>query len=194
MRTGGRHITAKPRNLGFEEAATLVFGGTTARGFLNRVPINPGDSVLVNGASGSVGTAAVQLAKHSGARITAVCSGANATLVRSLGADRVIYYTRHDFTAEGIKYDVVVDCAGTACFERAEGSLKPGGALLLVTSSLKGMMLASVRSRRSGKLITASAAFTADNLAFVVHLAKTGRYRPVIDRTYDLADAVEAPP
>ncbi|MET4097304.1 NAD(P)-dependent alcohol dehydrogenase [Arthrobacter sp. UYCu712] len=174
-----------------EEAVTLVFGGATARCFLNRVSINPRDSVLVSGSSGAVGAAAVQLAKHLG---VAVCSGGNAALVRSLGADRVIDYTRRSFTAEGVEYDVIVDCAGTAGFERVERSLKPGWALLPVTSDLKVIALASIRSRRSGKLITTSVGtITAtENLAFVVGVAESGQYRPVIGGTYDLADAAEA--
>ena len=185
-------IAAKPSNLDFEQAAAIVFGGTTAHAFLSRVSIQPGDLVLVNGASGAVGSAAVQLAKHSGAIVTAVCRDANAALVRSLGADRVVDYPSHDFTADGIQYDVIVDCAGTAGFDRVERSLKPGGALVLVTTDLKGMALARLRSRKSGKQITASAAFTADSLAFVAQLAKTGHFRPVIDSTYDLTDVVEA--
>ena len=186
-------ITAKPRNLTFEEAVTLVFGGITARAFLNQTTIKPGVTVLVNGASGAVGSAVVQLAKQLGAEVTGVCSGANRDLVTSLGADRVIDYTKENFTADGKRYDVIVDCVGNAPFERVEASINAGGALLLVIADLRGILLASRRSRTSGKLVTASVGENkAADLAFVVGLAESGRYRPVIDRTFPLDQIVEA--
>ncbi|MET0933926.1 MAG: NAD(P)-dependent alcohol dehydrogenase [Mycetocola sp.] len=186
-------VTAKPHNMTFEQAVTLVFGGSTARGFLNQVDITRGDSVLVNGASGAVGSAVVQLAKELGARVTAVCSGAKAGLVESLGADRVIDYRTGDLTADGESYDVIVDCAGTAGFERVGASIRPGGALLLVVTDLRGMVQAAKRSRTSGKLVTFRVGeHRAEDLAYLVDLAESGRYRPVIDRTYDLADVVDA--
>jgi len=186
-------IAAKPRNMNFEQAVTLVFGGVTARGFLRHVAIKPGDTVLVNGASGAVGTAAVQLAKQLGAHVTGVCSGANRELVTALGADRVIDYSTHDFTADGDTYDVIIDCVGNAPFERVEASINPGGALLLVIVDLKGLLAASRQSRRSGKLVTANVGkYKAEDLAFLVELAESGQFRPVIDRTYDLSDIVEA--
>ncbi|WP_226925356.1 NAD(P)-dependent alcohol dehydrogenase [Georgenia thermotolerans] len=186
-------ITAKPRNMSFEEAVTLVFGGITARGFLNQVALRPGARVLVNGASGAVGTAAVQLAKDAGAHVTAVSRAANAALVTSLGADRVIDYTERDFTAEGSRYDVVVDCVGNAPFERVAASLNPGGALLLVVADLRGVLLAPWRSRRSGTLVTASVGrYRAEDLAHLVRLAEAGRFRAVIDRTFELPEIVAA--
>ena len=121
-------IARKPRNMTFEDAVTLVFGGLTARGFLKQADLAPGAAVLVNGASGAVGTAAVQLAKHAGAQVTGVCSGTNRELVTLLGADRVIDYTADDFTAEAATYDVIVDCVGNAPFERVGHLLRPGGA------------------------------------------------------------------
>jgi len=186
-------ITLKPRNLDFEEAVALVFGGMTAKGFLNRVQIAPGDRVLVNGASGAVGTAAVQLAKAAGAHVTGVCSAPNRGLVASLGADRVIDYGLCDFTWEALAYDVIVDCVGNASFDRVEASLVPGGALLLVISDLMGIVRASGQSRQTGKLITANVgAYRAEDLSYLVDLAESGQFRPVIDRTYLLADIVEA--
>jgi NADPH:quinone reductase-like Zn-dependent oxidoreductase len=186
-------ITVKPRAMTFEEAVTLVFGGITARGYLNQVVVTSGDSVLVNGASGAVGTAAVQLAHDLGARVTAVCSGANAELVTSLGADRVIDYTSDDFTANGERFDVIVDCVGNVPLKRMTASVKPEGALLLVVADLIGLLRASPRRRKSGLLVTASVGTsTAENLAFLVGLAEAGRYQAVIDRSYDLADIVEA--
>lgn len=186
-------VTAKPRNMTFEEAVTLVFGGITARGFLNRAALKPGDTVLVNGASGAVGTAAVQLAKQLGAHVTGVCSGANSGLVAALGADRVIDYTTHDFTAEARTYDVIVDCVGNAPFERVEASINPGGALLLVIADLKGMLRAPLQSRRSGKRVTAGGVeYRSEDLAFLVDLAESGQYQAVSDRSYELSDIVEA--
>ena len=189
----GGAITAKPRNMTFEEAVTLVFGGLTALVFFSRATITPGDRVLVNGASGAVGTAAVQLAKQLGAQVTGVSSAVNAHLVASLGADRVLDYSAGDFTTGDERYDVVMDCVGNLPFERAAASIKPGGALLLVVADLRGIVLAPWRSRASGKLVTAgSVKYTAEDLAFLVRLAERGQYQAVRDRTYDLADVVEA--
>ena len=186
-------ITRKPRNLSMEESVALVFGGHTALAYLNLLELAPGADVLVNGASGAVGTAAVQLAKLRGARVTAVCSGGNAELVRSLGADRVIDYTVEDFTANGESYDVIVECVGNAPFERVERAIKPGGALLLVVAGLRSMLTASRDSRRSGKLVTMrGTSVMGDELASLVRLAEGGEFRPVVDRTYDLDEIVEA--
>ena len=186
-------IARKPRNLSMDESVTLVFGGYTALAYLNHLDLEPGDEVLVNGASGAVGTAVVQLAKLRGARVMAVCSGRNAEFVRSLGDDRVIDYTVEDFTTNGETYDAIVECVGNAPFERVERSIKPGGALLLVITSFRGMLRSSRESKRSGKLVTfAGAPVTGDDLASLVRLAESGEYRPVIDRTYDFAEVEEA--
>ncbi|WP_253905803.1 NAD(P)-dependent alcohol dehydrogenase [Arthrobacter sp. H5] len=186
-------ITVKPRNMSFEEAVTLVFGGLTALGFLNRAALKPGGTILVNGASGAVGTAATQLAQHMGAHVTGVCSSANRELVSSLGADRVIDYAEQDFTTEGRTYDVIIDCVGNAPFERVEALINPGGTLLLVIADLKEIVRAAGRSRKSGKLVTAgNIKYTAEDLAFLVSLAESGRYKAVTDRTYRLSDIVEA--
>jgi len=186
-------IALKPSNLDFEESVALVFGGITAHAFLDRATIGPGSTVLVNGASGAVGSACVQLATQIGAEVTAVCSNANRALVSRLGATRVIDYTQQDFAVEGRSYDVVIDCVGNAGYERVVESVKPGGALLLVISDLAGVLNAGSRSKRSGKLITAgNPEFTAERLAHLVELAETKQLQPVIDRTYDLVDVVEA--
>jgi NADPH:quinone reductase-like Zn-dependent oxidoreductase len=186
-------IARKPRSMTFEDAVTLVFGGLTARGFLKQADLAPGATVLVNGASGAVGSAAVQLAKHAGAHVTGVCSGGNRGLVTSLGADRVIDHTTEDFTAEATGYDVIVDCVGNAPFERVQHLLKPSGALLLVITDLPGLLRAPLRSRRTGYVVTANVVkLTDEDLAFLVELAEAGSYRAVRDRTYDLADIVEA--
>lgn len=186
-------ISLKPANMNFEEAVTLAFGGHTALAFFNRSPLKVGNEVLVNGASGAVGTAVIQIAKHFGAVVTGVCSGSNADLVTSLGADHVIDYKKQDFTKNGKTYDVIVECVGNAPFKRVEHSIKPGGALLLVISDLKGMLFAWLNSRKSGKLISSSEAKpTAKDLDFLVRLAEAGEYQAVIDRTYNLNEIVEA--
>lgn len=185
-----------PKGLVALTALTLgVFGGLTAKAFLGMAAIKSGDTVLINGASGAVGTAAIQLAKHLGAHVTAVSSGANRELVESLGADSFIDYTAADFTAVGTTYDVVMDCVGNAPFARVQGSIAPGGALLLVIADLRGMLGARGQSRRSGKLVTFGGlklTYTAGDVAYLVGLAEEGKYRAVIDRTYNLADVVEA--
>lgn len=192
MRADGP-MALKPSNLGFEEAVALVFGGHTALKFLERARLKPGDRVLVNGASGAVGTAAVQIAKHRGAEVTGVCSAANADLVRSLGADQHIDYTRQDFADDGAVYDAVVDCVGNAPFERVKESIRPGGALLLVITDLKGMLGARRNSRRSGRLVTwADPKPSANDMAYLVRLAEEAVFRPVIDRTYSFDDIVAA--
>ena len=186
-------IALKPRNMRLEDAVTLIFGGLTARSFLKQAELTPGARVLVNGASGAVGSAAVQLATHAGAHVTGVCSGANRELVSSLGAHRVIDYTTADFTAEAATYDVIVDCVGNAPFERVRHLLNPGGALLLVIADLPAVLRARSRSRRTGLLVTANVGrLTAEDLAALVDLAEAGHYRAVRDRTYDLADIAEA--
>ncbi|WP_346928052.1 NAD(P)-dependent alcohol dehydrogenase [uncultured Arthrobacter sp.] len=188
-------ITAKPRTMNFAEAVTLVFGGLPAQAFLALADVGPGDSVLINGASGAVGTAAAQLAKRLGARVTAVCSGGNSGLVASLGADHVVDYAAEDFTAGGQMYDVIMDCVGNAPFSRVAASLNPGGALLLVIADLKGMLQAPGNSRRSGKLVTAGdlrLKYTAEDVASLVRLAEDGGFKAVIDRTYPLAEIAQA--
>jgi NADPH:quinone reductase-like Zn-dependent oxidoreductase len=186
-------IAAKPRGTSFEDAAALVFGGITARGFLKQVPVGPGTTVLVNGAAGAVGTATVQLAAHAGAHVTAVCAGDDADLVTSLGAARVIDYTRQDFTREQTTWDVVVDCVGNAPFPRVRARLAPGGALLLVVTDLRGLLAARRRSRTSGHpVVTSGGPYLAEDLAHLARLSEQGAYHPVVHRRYDLADVAEA--
>lgn len=186
-------VALKPSNLTYDEAAALSFGGTTALDFLRRGNLQRGESVLINGASGSVGTAAVQLAKHYGAEVTGVCSSANAELVRSLGAAHVIDYTREDFTRNGKTYDVIVDIAGTAPYSRSSGSLKESGRLLLVLAGLPEMLRVPwVSMTSSKKIIAGPAAERAEDLRFLAKLAEAGEFRPVIDRRYALEQIVEA--
>lgn len=186
-------VTAKPATWDFEDAVTLVFGGITARGYLNQISLAPGARVLVNGASGAVGTAMVQLAAQAGAHVTGVCSGRNTALVTSLGADRVIDHTTSDVTADTDRYDVIVDCVGNAPFGDVRHLLARGGALLLVVGDLAGLLSAPWHSRRSGHpLITSPGPYRAEDLAHLVGLAEAGHYRPVRDATFELADIADA--
>ncbi|HJK99600.1 MAG TPA: NAD(P)-dependent alcohol dehydrogenase [Polyangiaceae bacterium LLY-WYZ-14_1] len=186
-------IARKPARLSFEQAAALGFGGSTALHFLGKAKVQRGESVLVNGASGSVGSACVQLAKHLGAEVTGVCSTVNVELVRSLGADQVIDYTREDFTKNGTRYDVIVDTVGTASIARSRGSLKPGGRLLLVFASFADMLSAPFSSMRGDATFVAGVASEdPKQLATLAELAETGAFEPVIDRTFAFDDIVEA--
>jgi NADPH:quinone reductase-like Zn-dependent oxidoreductase len=135
----------------------------------------------------------VQLAKHFGARVTGVCSTANLELVKSLGADRVIDYTAEDFTRSGDRYDIIMDTAGTAPYARSARSLKKGGRLLLVLSSLPDMLRAPWISMTTDKKVIAFAGeATAEDLHFLADLAESGRFTPVIDRRYPFEQVVEA--
>jgi NADPH:quinone reductase-like Zn-dependent oxidoreductase len=186
-------VVRKPVNVSYEQAATLPFGGTTALDFFRRGQLKSGERVLVNGASGGVGTAAVQIAKHLGAHVTGVCSTANVELVQSLGADEVIDYRAQDFTQDGRVYDVIVDTVGTAPFARSRNSLSAGGRLLLVLATLPEMLRIPWDMWRSGKKVIAGpASERPDDLRLLARLAESGALKPVIDRRYPLERIVEA--
>ena len=189
----GGAVAPKPSNLTYGEAAALSFGGTTALDFFRRGKLQSGDRVLVNGASGGVGTAAVQLAKYFEAEVTGVCSTANLELVRSLGATHVIDYTKEDFTRNGKTYDIIVDTVGTAPFSRSRDSLKEGGRLLLVLGGLPDILGIPWVSLTSSKKISAGpAGGSADNLGFLGKLAQAGKFKPVIDQRYPFERIAEA--
>jgi NADPH:quinone reductase-like Zn-dependent oxidoreductase len=187
-------IAPKPANLTFEQAAALSFGGTTALPFLrDKAGIKRGDKVLIVGASGGVGTAAVQIAKHFGAEVTGVTSTANLDLVRSIGADKVIDYTNEDFARSGETWDIILDTTGTAPFARCEPALKPGGRLIVVLGSLAVVAGIGRPSKSSGKRVIAEVATVCvADLQYLAKLAEAGAYRPVIDRSYPLEHAAEA--
>ena len=187
-------VALKPANLTYAEAAALSFGGITALDFFRRGKLQSGEKVLVNGASGGVGTAAVQLARHFGADVTGVCSTANMELVRSLGASHVIDYTKEDFTQNGETYDVIVDTAGTAPFSRSKASLKERGRLLMVLAGLPDMLQIPWVSMTSSKKVIAgpAAAGRAEDLRFLAGLAEAGEFKPVVDRHYPLEQIAEA--
>lgn len=186
-------ISLKPENLTFDEAAALSFGGTSALDFFRRGNLRSGDKVLINGASGSVGTAAVQLAKHFGAEVTGVCSTPNVELVKTLGAAYVIDYTKEDFTQNGETYDIIVDTVGTAQYNTSKDSLKDDGRLLLVFGELPDMLrIPWVLLTSSKKIIAGPANANGNDLRFLAKLAEAGEYKPVIDRRYPLEEISEA--
>lgn len=181
-----------PPNLSFEEAAALPFGGITALDFFRRGGLKAGDKLLVNGASGAVGVAAVQLARYFGADVTAVCSGANADMMRALGAQQVIDYTRQDFTASGEQYDVIMDIVGTAGFARSKNSLRKGGRLLLVIATLGQMVSAAWESAGGKKVIAGTSTERAEDVRLLAKLAQEGHLKPVIDRQYPIEQMAAA--
>jgi NADPH:quinone reductase-like Zn-dependent oxidoreductase len=184
-------IARIPENLSYQDAVALCFGGTTALSFFRLGKLGPGETVLINGASGAVGTMAVQLAQHLGAEVTGVCSGANAELVRGLGAGHVIDYTTEDFTHNGQRYDVIMDNHGNAPYARVKGSLKPGGRFLMVVGDLWQMLAAS----RQNAVISGSerdSSMTADGYRTLMSLAEQGVLKPVIDSVLSFAQIVEA--
>ena len=186
-------LAHKPGNLSYEEAAAIPFGGTTALIFLRRAKVKDGDKVLVNGASGGVGTAAVQLAKHFGAEVTGVSSTGNLALVKSIGADKVIDYTQDDFAQNGETYDIIVDTVGTAPLSRSKSSLKEGGRLLQVLGTLPDLLKAPWFSMTSGrKVIAGPVNGSAEDLRFLATLAEKGQFKPVIDRRYPFERIVDA--
>jgi NADPH:quinone reductase-like Zn-dependent oxidoreductase len=188
-------LAPKPVNLTYAEAASLPFGAGTALYFLQDMArLQRGQKVLINGASGGVGVYAVQLAKYYGAEVTGVCSTSNQELVKSLGADKVIDYTKQDFTQNGETYDVIVDTVvGKTDFDRCKNSLKPQGMYLAVaggTREMGQMLWTSITGGR--KVVFGSPTENRKDLLFIKELAEAGKLKPVIDRCYPLEQTAEA--
>lgn len=188
-------LALKPANMTYEEAAAVPFGAGTALFFLrDKAHIQRGQKILVNGASGGVGNYAVQLAKYYGAEVTGVCSTANLELVKSLGADHVIDYTRQDFTTSGTTYDIIFDTVvGKASFARCKNALNPNGLYLAIAGGPKEM-LQSVQSSFMGgkKIIAGSPPESKEDLLFLKGLIEAGSLRAIIDRSYPLEQTAEA--
>ena len=192
-------LAIKPANLSYEEAASVPNGALTALPFLrDKGKIQSGQTVLIYGASGSVGAAAVQLAKYYGAEVTGVCSTANLEWVKSLGADQVIDYTQEDFTENGKTYDIIFDTVGKRSFSECKGSLTDKG-IYLATVPTPVMMLQALWSAKGGRkkvkfaatgLRPASA--KSKDLVFLTELIEAGKIKPVIDRCYPLEQMAEA--
>ena len=186
-------LAHKPATMTFEEAAAVTDGAVLALMCLESVHAQRGQTILVYGASGAIGTAGVQLAKHFGAEVTAVCNTKSLELARSLGADAVIDYTQEDFTKSGRKYDVIFDAVGKHSFSRCKGSLKRGGAYV-ATDGLGNIFLALWTSRIGDRkvLFPIPPHYTKATVVLVKELIEAGKFRAVIDRCYPLEDVVEA--
>jgi NADPH:quinone reductase-like Zn-dependent oxidoreductase len=190
-----RPLAQMPTGMSFEEAATVCDGAILALTCLSKADLREGRSILIYGASGSIGTAAVQLAKYFEADVTAVCNTKNLELMRSLGADRVIDYTQEDFTENGTTYDVVFDAVGKHSFRRCRRSVKPGG--IYIETDLGFLwhvpILAFATRRIGNKRVTLPTPnYTKKDVLFLRELIEAGRYRAVIDRSYPLEHVVEA--
>lgn len=186
-------VARKPENLSFEEAASLPFGASTALHFLGKAGLRRGDRVLVIGASGGVGTALVQLAKHAEAHVTGVTSTRNLDLVRSLGAHRVIDYTRDDVAGSGETFDVIADTVGEMHLSSCKRLLNDGGRLLAIAGGVREMLDAMRTSRSKGKRVIAGPADERpENVARIAELAQSGALRPVVDRVFEFSQMREA--
>ena len=182
-------VALKPSNMTYEEAAAVPIGGLTALVLLRKGKIQSGQKVLIVGASGSVGTFAVQLARYFGAEVTGVCSTANIELVKSLGADKVIDYTREDFTESGETYDIIFDAVIKTSFSRCKGSLKQKGVYITVDYPLLQAFWTSIGGSRK---VVFGIANKIEDLTFLRKLIEVGKLISVIDRCYPLEQIVEA--
>ncbi len=183
-------IVKKPESLSFGEAASIPFGMFTAMCFLkHKGDIQAGQQVLINGASGAVGTASVQLAKYYGAEVTGVCSAGNTKLVKSLGADHVIDYKTEDFTQGDKQYDLIFETIGASTYKTAKAVLKPEGKYLAAVFGFGEIVAAIGNSKR---VVCAVADENIEDLAFFVELLEKSAIKPVVDRHYPFAEIVEA--
>ena len=186
-------VAIKPANVSHKEAAVIPFGGVTALHFIKKAAIKPGQKVLVVGASGAVGSAAVQLAKSFGANVTGVSSTANMDLVKSIGADHFIDYTKEDFTQNGETYDVIFDTVKTIDVGKGIKSLHKNGIMILSAAGMSEMIQGLWISKTSSvKVMTGVISHTASDILFLKNLITTDQYKPVIDRTYALDQIAEA--
>jgi NADPH:quinone reductase-like Zn-dependent oxidoreductase len=187
-------LSLKPANMNFAEASAIPYGTIMATSLLKKANIQPGSKVLINGASGGIGSTAVQLARHFGAEVTGVCATPRVQYVKSLGADRVIDYTKDDFTRNGETYDLIFDILGKSTYSRCKNSLKPNGVYLLASFKMKAL-LQMLWTRLTGskkKVICAFASEKSDDLAFVKELIEAGKVKVVVDKSFPMELAADA--
>lgn len=186
-------LALKPATMSYAEAAAVPYGALMATSLLRRGNIQPGHQVLINGASGGIGSAAVQLARHYGAEVTGVCGAARLEYVKALGAHHVLDYTREDFTRNGETYDLIFDVLGRSSFDRCKNSLKPSGIYLPASFKTKALLqMLQTKLAGSQKVICALASEKPEELAFVKELAEAGTFRSIVDRCYPMEQAAEA--
>jgi len=186
-------LAIKPKGITHTEAAVIPFGGTAALHFIKKAGVKPGQKVLINGASGAVGSTSIQLAKYFGAIVTGVCSTANIDLVKSLGADHVIDYTKEVFTENGETYDIVFDTVNKISFSGGLKLLNKNGLLILSAAGVSEMLQGFWTSKTSSKkVMTGVISHTAEDIIFLKELIETDKLKPVIDKTYPLEQMVEA--
>ena len=186
-------VAIKPANMTYEEASAVPYGGIMALSLLRKINVQSGQKVLINGASGGIGSLAVQLAKYYGAEVTGVCSSPRIKYVKSLGADKVIDYTKEDFAKNGETYDVIFDILGRSSFSRCKGSLTQNGRYLLASFKMKQLFqMLWTKIKGSKKVICALASEKTEDLIFVKELVEAGEIRSVIDRCFPLEQAAEA--
>jgi NADPH:quinone reductase-like Zn-dependent oxidoreductase len=190
-------VALKPSNLTYEEAATLPYGAIMATSLLakaNTLTSVRGQKILINGASGGIGSMALQLAKHFGAEVTGVCSTPRLEFVKSIGADKVIDYTKEDFTQNGETYDLIFDILGRSSFSKLKRSLKPNGIYLLASFKTKALlqMLWTSLTGSKQKVICAFANETPESLTFVKKLVEEGKVKAIVDKSFPMEQAAEA--
>jgi len=183
----------KPANMTYEEAAVVPYGAIMALSLLRKANLQPGQKVLINGASGGIGSAAVQIAKHLGAEVTGVCGTQRLEFVKSLGADQVIDYTKEDFTQNGETYNLIFDILGKGSFARCKNSLRPNGVYFFASFKMKQLFQMLWTSMTGGKkVICAFAPGSVEDLNSVKELIEAGKIKAVIDRRYPMEQAAEA--
>lgn len=186
-------VTIKPTNMTYEEAAVTSYGGITALNLLKKVNIKPSQKVLINGASGGIGSAALQLAKYYGAEVTGVCGTPNTEYVKTLGADYVIDYIKEDFTKNGKTYDVILDIMNKSSFEKCKNSLTQNGVYLLASFKMKQVFQMLFNSSANGKKVIC--ALSSENLAdlvFIKELVEAGKFKSIIDKRFPFEKLAEA--
>lgn len=186
-------IAEKPKNLNFEEAAAIPYGTLMALNLLRKAKLKEKESLLIIGASGGIGAAAVQLGKnYFGAEVTGVCSTAGTNYVHTLGADNVIDYTKSDVTRSGLSYDVILDIPGKSSFAACKNILRPGGRYMPVSFKARHVLQRIITIPRRKKVLTVFAMEKRDDLLLIAELVESGKIKPVIDRSFSLEETAEA--